>query len=72
MTLVQLEALRDKLRTAYYRGVLSIDDNGKHVTFASGEDVRRRLADVEAEIVALSGAAPSSRIRRAIPATRSV
>ena len=54
----------DALRAAYAAGVLSVSVSGRTVTYASGEDLARRIREIEAEI---SPPATGSR-----PAVRSI
>lgn len=43
----QLQEWLDALESAYYRGALSVSMNGQSVSFASGEEMRRRIAELK-------------------------
>lgn len=49
-----------QLKNSYRKGALSLEQNGEKVTFVSGEEMRRRIADLEAEIAREAGKVPSS------------
>jgi hypothetical protein len=46
------------LKENYGKGVLSLEQGGEKVTFASGDEMRRRIRDLEGQVAAESG--PSS------------
>lgn len=46
----QLKALKD----AYAKGVLSVELNGEKITFTSGKEMRRRIRELEGEILGSS------------------
>ena len=49
-----------RLKEMYAKGVLSLEQGGEKVTFASGDELRRRIGDLETELANQSGGAPSS------------
>lgn len=44
------QAELDALRSAYAAGVTTVSAMGRTVTYASGEDIARRIREIEAEI----------------------
>jgi len=52
----QLAALKDM----YAKGVLSLEQGGEKVTFASGEELRRRIGDLEDQLASQSGGSSST------------
>lgn len=48
------------LRAMYAKGVTSLEQGGEKVAFASGEELRRRIGDLEAQLESQSGATPST------------
>lgn len=55
MTLEQLRAQRDALRTARYQGVLIVRAGDKWVNYKSDKEMASALAALEREIAALEG-----------------
>lgn len=55
-TAKQLATLRDM----HAKGVLSLSQGGETVTFASGEDLRKRIAYLQGELDRESGSARAS------------
>ena len=54
-TLAELQAWRDHLARSRYGPEASIERGGKKVTYRSDREVRRALADLDAEIAARQG-----------------
>ena len=54
-TLAELQAWRDALAWGRYGPEASIERDGKKVTYRSDRELRRALADLDAEIAALQG-----------------
>ena len=48
------------LKEMYAKGVLSLEQGGEKVAFASGEELRRRIGDLEAQLASASGGAAST------------
>lgn len=49
------QAELDALKSAYAQGVTRVSYEGKTVEYASGDDLRRRIREIEGEIAATSG-----------------
>lgn len=49
-----------KLKDMYAKGVISLEQGGEKVAFASGEELRKRIGDLETQLAAESGPAPST------------
>ena len=43
------------LKGMYAKGVLSLEQNGEKVSFASGAELRRRISDLETELARETG-----------------
>ncbi|MEO1733181.1 MAG: hypothetical protein AAFR45_06080 [Pseudomonadota bacterium] len=55
-TATQLATIKDM----YAKGVLSLEQGGEKVTFVSGDEMRRRIGELEAQLAAESGGSSSS------------
>jgi hypothetical protein len=53
--LAQLTAWRDALMAARYRGVRTVEHDGKRVTYASDAEMAAALADLDRKIAAAGG-----------------
>jgi len=53
--LAQLTAWRDALLAARYRGVRTVEYDGKRVTYATDGEMAAALADLDRKIAAASG-----------------
>ena len=56
LTSTQLEAARDALQTAIYSGVRSVSFADRRTDYASVDEMRRALADLNNQISALTSA----------------
>ncbi|WP_299145987.1 hypothetical protein [uncultured Tateyamaria sp.] len=48
------------LKSMYAKGVLSLEQNGEKIAFASGAELRRRMGDLETQLAKESGKSVSS------------
>ena len=53
--LAQLTAWRDALMAARYRGVRTVEYDGKRVTYATDSEMAAALADINRQIAGASG-----------------
>ena len=53
MTLAELITQRDALLAARYRGLRSVETDGRRVTYSSDAEMATALADIERRIAAL-------------------
>ena len=63
MTLEEMAAQRDALLAARYRGVRTVEYDGKRITYATDAEMAAALADLERRIVL---AEPGARRRRVL------
>ena len=62
MTLEEMTAQRDALLAARYRGVRTVEYDGKRITYATDAEMAAALADLEKRIAAAENGAPRRRI----------
>ena len=62
MTLDELTAQRDALLAARYRGVRTVEVDGRRITYASDAEMAAALADLEKRIAATETGTPRRRI----------
>ena len=60
ISLSELDAMRDALLRATWSGVLRVQFADHAVEYTSGDDRRKALADINAEIAKRSGSSPAS------------
>ena len=58
--LTELQSMRDTLQRAIFSGTLRVQFTDHMVEFASVDDMRKALADLDTAIATASGATPSS------------
>ena len=56
----ELQAARDTLQRAIFSGVRRVQFTDRSVEYNSVDDMRKALADLDAQIAKAAGAAPSS------------
>lgn len=66
LTTEQLETMRDALQTAMYKGIRSITMQDRTISYASTDDMRKALNDLNDQIT--SASATSSTTRRSYAA----
>ena len=62
MTFEELTAQRDALLAARYRGVRTVEYDGKRITYATDAEMAAALADLEKRITAAETDTPRRRI----------
>ena len=62
MTLEEMTAQRDALLAARYRGVRTVEYDGKRITYATDAEMAAALADVEKRISVAGTGTPRRRI----------
>jgi hypothetical protein len=65
MTLEEMIAQRDALLAARFRGVRSVDVDGRRITYASDAEMTAALADLERRIAVLESGARRRIVRTA-------
>ena len=55
MTLVEMTAQRDALLAARYRGVRTVEIDGRRVTYATDAEMAAAITDLERRMAAASG-----------------
>lgn len=61
LTTAQLQEMKDALQTALYRGVRKVTFQDRSTEYASVDEMRRALSDLDAQIAASSTTTPSRR-----------
>ncbi len=62
MTLEEMTAQRDSLLAARYRGVRTVEYDGRRITYATDAEMAAALADLEKRIAATENGTPRRRI----------
>jgi hypothetical protein len=62
MTLEEMTAQRDALLAARYRGVRTVEVEGRRITYATDAEMAAALADLEKRIAAAENGTPRRRI----------
>ena len=62
MTLEEMTAQRDALLAARYRGVRTVEYDGKRITYATDAEMAAALADLEKRIATAETGTPRRRI----------
>jgi hypothetical protein len=62
MTLEEMTVQRDALLAARYRGVRSVDYEGRRITYATDAEMAAALADLEKRIATAESGPPCRRI----------
>ena len=60
ISLAELQSMRDTLQRAIYSGTRRVQFTDRAVEYTTVDDMRKALADLDAEIAKTSGGAPSS------------
>src|SRR5579885_3307114 len=70
MTLDEMTAQRDALLAARFRGVRTVEIDGRRVTYASDAEMASAITDIERRIAATQEGGRKRRLLTSVPATR--